>query len=1458
MLLASNDTAEAYAALQAGVLELCGTQLLQSDSVPVLRAAALLVHALASQNDQAVRALTHSVLAPPNTVMPRLIALIRGASNMGGPVEVTVLEAVLLALGSLCGGADSSIGAEPERGGTTQMQRTMSQMFASDVSALSSLIALAAGTHASSRGVSPATSAAALRLIEELSHEASVGRALLNAGALRPIVAVMQQSSSHQRESDLVAMKAFGALCKHAEPSTELLMGIDLIVRRFAAGVSAGGGRSEKLHPSSFLAICASVSRAAEVLETCMVHAQCCRVIAERGSAALIELLLEMEVRRVRTHQTTSSPQPRPSASLPLSSLQRHIASGAPCDPVALSVARSTLCILNRVAADQTQASSLTSLGAALTVASLIQRFTPSKATAPHLADAAVLRSPPALESEGPFAVLLPISVSILLALAEHHPCRVVMMETGLPMLNLLFSLISLVVRDEDCGSSSERTDSFSMTSSCGQAAAHALMCAANLTSEASSSALLVQAAAEQPLVLESLVLWLKSGNTAQQTAARLVMARLAVGGELKGGGTPLWSRLEATGNLTVALALLRDSCDQPAPRPGEQRASTLTDVERTSMRDGACECMASLCRRQGGTVAVSVLESGSLPLLLSLAPNVPTAAECIRVLCFSGGLHRVLLAPSAESAPTSAVPSRAAVEFLGSLVQMLAPNSASGRTEAPDAARALALGVLTLMCSDDNTPSAGGDAAAAPTGKCADAVRALLRALKTANVLEQCVAHVASAAVPLARSRGVVPDHAGVDGLAMEALVVLAALLEPDPSNDLADAGDIVRGAAADADGYAALEPELAASIAVALALSFTRLRVGTPARRRALRCLVRLSSQTASAARLVECGALPAMVALLQPEPHRQTDHAEQLCALTALSGVISQVSRKHLCDGAGAQASQQLLSAEMGLLPCLVSIMSVSNSSIAPPLCTRALALLSTLSNGNHSSRTTIAGDTNLLRALVQLLPTTEAPVSEAAPPYAIVMAPAARTAPLTPSLDSTTGSYQTLELVMDILANLGQVEPPRTTIAATPGLADAVISLLSASGTKSEVSVSAGVRVAAARLTSALCLTIRAPSSPDVDEDPCRSRLLTRACDAAAAALNDSVETMSEDGNAGSSWVGFLAQPSARSLPAEQVSQGASATLTATALEVLITLTALSEGARIVATSQSALPAIINTLASHIPPHDTGRDDSAFIAEGAITVLLALTQEPSFPPMLTRQYGAPARAMSTCDALLGVIACNQPGWVGAQQQALLVLCPVAAASLEMRVTLQQALESEPAHRGRLLSLAHDVDGGRRCCRLAARRLLRTLGDASAESAPWTQAPADTATAPSVSVAPPPPQEQQHGPTSVAIPPALVAAPSPSVVSAVSPGQPFPKAAQPSMDAHAMPSTPPPMPLPIDPLVDAQIKAARERQRREEMLQDEDLARRLQAEEEIPSPARGTGDDAAIARMLQVRNN
>ena len=309
MLLASNDTAEAYAALQAGVLELCGTQLLQSDSVPVLRAAALLVHALASQNDQAVRALTHSVLAPPNTVMPRLIALIRGASNMGGPVEVTVLEAVLLALGSLCGGADSSIGAEPERGGTTQMQRTMSQMFASDVSALSSLIALAAGTHASSRGVSPATSAAALRLIEELSHEASVGRALLNAGALRPIVAVMQQSSSHERECDLVAMKAFGALCKHAEPSTELLMGIDLIVRRFAAGVSAGVGRvSETLHPSSFLSMSASVSRAAEVLETCMVHAQCCRVIAERGSAALIELLLEMEVRRAHTSNKQARP----------------------------------------------------------------------------------------------------------------------------------------------------------------------------------------------------------------------------------------------------------------------------------------------------------------------------------------------------------------------------------------------------------------------------------------------------------------------------------------------------------------------------------------------------------------------------------------------------------------------------------------------------------------------------------------------------------------------------------------------------------------------------------------------------------------------------------------------------------------------------------------------------------------------------------------------------------------------------------------------------------------------------------------------------------------------------------------------------------------------------------------------------------------------------------------------
>ena len=309
LLLASNDTAEAYAALQAGVLELCGAQLLQSDSVAVLKAAALLVHALASQHDQAVRALTHSVLTPPNTVIPRLIALIRGANNTGGHVEVTVLEAVLLALGSLCGGTNGSIAAEPdERAGTTQMQRTMSQMFASDVSAISSLIALAAGTHASSRGASPATSAAALRLIEALSHEASVGHALLNSGALRPIVAVMQQSSSHERESDVVAMKAFGALCKHAEPSTELLMGIDLIVRRFAAGVSAGVGRvSETLHPSSFSSMSASVSRAAEVLETCMVHAQCCRVIAERGSAALIELLLEMEVRRCAHIKQASS-----------------------------------------------------------------------------------------------------------------------------------------------------------------------------------------------------------------------------------------------------------------------------------------------------------------------------------------------------------------------------------------------------------------------------------------------------------------------------------------------------------------------------------------------------------------------------------------------------------------------------------------------------------------------------------------------------------------------------------------------------------------------------------------------------------------------------------------------------------------------------------------------------------------------------------------------------------------------------------------------------------------------------------------------------------------------------------------------------------------------------------------------------------------------------------------------
>ena len=136
LLLASNDTAEAYAALQAGVLELCGAQLLQSDSVAVLKAAALLVHALASQHDQAVRALTHSVLTPPNTVIPAHCPD-TCANNTGGHVEVTVLEAVLLALGSLCGGTNGLAVEFDERAGTTQMQRTMSQMFASDVSAIS-------------------------------------------------------------------------------------------------------------------------------------------------------------------------------------------------------------------------------------------------------------------------------------------------------------------------------------------------------------------------------------------------------------------------------------------------------------------------------------------------------------------------------------------------------------------------------------------------------------------------------------------------------------------------------------------------------------------------------------------------------------------------------------------------------------------------------------------------------------------------------------------------------------------------------------------------------------------------------------------------------------------------------------------------------------------------------------------------------------------------------------------------------------------------------------------------------------------------------------------------------------------------------------------------------------------------------------------------------------------------
>ena len=89
------------------------------------------------------------------------------------------------------------------------------------------------------------------------------------------------------------------------------------------------------------------------------------------------------------------------------------------------------------------------------------------------------------------------------------------------------------------------------------------------------------------------------------------------------------------------------------------------------------------------------MLESGDLPLLLTLAPTVPSAAECVHVLCFSGGLHRVLLQappsatplgaaaagappplPPPSGAASAAAPSHAAAEFLRALVGMLAPLS--------------------------------------------------------------------------------------------------------------------------------------------------------------------------------------------------------------------------------------------------------------------------------------------------------------------------------------------------------------------------------------------------------------------------------------------------------------------------------------------------------------------------------------------------------------------------------------------------------------------------------------------------------------------------------------------------------------------------------------------------------------------------------------------------------------
>ena len=109
----------------------------------------------------------------------------------------------------------------------------------------------------------------------------------------------------------------------------------------------------------------------------------------------------------------------------------------------------------------------------------------------------------------------------------------------------------------------------------------------------------------------------------------------------------------------------------------------------------------------------------------------------------------------------------------------------------------------------------------------------------RTANVrttgrrASRRVVQVAQAVAPLAAgAAGAAPVSADADAAAMESLVVLASLVVPDPAA-LSANGDSSSSHASNSDSGAALsglEPELAATVAAAFALSLARFQVMPP----------------------------------------------------------------------------------------------------------------------------------------------------------------------------------------------------------------------------------------------------------------------------------------------------------------------------------------------------------------------------------------------------------------------------------------------------------------------------------------------------------------------------------------------------------------------------------------------------------------------------------------------------